>query len=89
MPQEPNATTTESIPLWRDERVFKIAIQVAVLVALAIAIGILSRNFVVNYSRLNLQFGFGFLDRPPLALATPQFPTNPPIHTAVPFSLAS
>jgi general L-amino acid transport system permease protein len=81
MPQEPNATTTESIPLWRDERVFKIAIQVAVLVALAIAIGILSRNFVVNYSRLNLQFGFGFLDRPASFgigdTAIPYEPTDP------------
>lgn len=54
-------------PFWRDDRFFKILVQViALLVILSLAI-ILGNNLVANFRRLGLNFGFNFLfdpDRP-------------------------
>ena len=54
---------SNKVPLWRDSRVIKIVGQVLVL---AIAIAVLAwmgNNLVNNLQRLNLTFGFNFLDR--------------------------
>jgi general L-amino acid transport system permease protein len=56
-------TDPPQTPLWRDDRVIKIAIQIAIVLVVVIIFAILASNFVANYSRLRLSFGFGFLDR--------------------------
>jgi general L-amino acid transport system permease protein len=54
-------TNEEKIPFWRDDRILKIIIQVA-LVALVVTIFIiLGSNLARNFQRLRLNFGFGFL----------------------------
>lgn len=66
---------SEKVPLWRDSRIIKIVGQVVVL---AIAISLITwmgHNLVDNLQRLNLTFGFNFLDR------TASFAiANPPIE---------
>ncbi|MEL6580059.1 MAG: ABC transporter permease subunit [Cyanobacteria bacterium J06621_12] len=54
---------SEKIPFWRDSRIIKIIGQ-GVVLALIIALFIwLGSNLVSNLQRLNLTFGFNFLDR--------------------------
>ncbi len=55
--------TGKKIPLWRDERIVKIAIQVIILAIITAIIAVLATNFAINYRRLNIPFGFGFLNR--------------------------
>ncbi len=60
-------TNDEKIPFWRDDRFWKIVIQV-IVVAIVVAVFIFfGSNLVRNFQRLRLNFGFGFLvdrDRP-------------------------
>lgn len=53
----------EKTPLWQDERVLKIAIQVFVVLLVLIVLSILGTNLVRNFRDLGLTFGFGFLSR--------------------------
>ena len=72
---------SEKVPLWRDSRVIKIVGQGLVLVIVLAAIAFFASNLVNNFRRLNLTFGFDFLDRaasfgianPPIAYR----PTDP------------
>jgi general L-amino acid transport system permease protein len=62
-----NMTTEEKIPFWRDERVWKILIQIIVVAIVAIVLGIAIDNVVVKFQRRNIDFSFAFLfdaDRP-------------------------
>ncbi|MFM7427810.1 MAG: amino acid ABC transporter permease [Elainella sp.] len=52
------------VPLWRDDRFIKLALQIAVIVVVAIIVAILANNILVNFRRLGLNFGFGFLNNP-------------------------
>ena len=75
---------SEKVPLWRDSRVIKIVGQGLVLVIVIAAIAFFASNLVNNFRRLNLTFGFDFLDRaasfgianPPIAYR----PTDPYIR---------
>ena len=72
---------SEKVPLWRDSRIIKIVGQGLVLVVVLTAIAFFASNLVNNFQRLNLTFGFNFLDRaasfgianPPIAYR----PTDP------------
>lgn len=52
------------IPLWRDDRFIKLAVQVALVVVVVVVIAIMANNISVNFRRLGLNFGFGFLSNP-------------------------
>ncbi|MBE9043004.1 ABC transporter permease subunit [Pleurocapsales cyanobacterium LEGE 10410] len=65
----------EKVPLWRDSRVIKIVGQAVVLAMVIAAIAFLGNNLVNNFQRLNLTFGFNFLDR-----STSFGISNPPIE---------
>lgn len=71
----------EKIPLWRDERIVKIAIQVIIVAIIVAVFAILATNFAINYQRLNIPFGFEFLDRSASFgigdTAIPYSPTDP------------
>ncbi len=75
---------SEKVPLWRDSRVIKIVGQGLVLIIVLAAIAFFASNLVNNFRRLNLTFGFDFLDRaasfgianPPIAYR----PTDPYIR---------
>ena len=75
---------SEKVPLWRDSRVIKIVGQGLVLIIAIAAIAFFASNLVNNFRRLNLTFGFDFLDRaasfgianPPIAYR----PTDPYIR---------
>ena len=58
--QQPNS---EKIPFWRDSRIIKIAGQTVVLAIVILLFIWLGTNLVNNLQRLNLTFGFDFLDR--------------------------
>ena len=58
--QQPNS---ERIPFWRNSRNIKIAGQVVVLAGVILLFVWLGNNLVNNLQRLNLTFGFDFLDR--------------------------
>lgn len=58
----PVSDSPEKIPLWRDERFWRIALQVGVLVAVLLIIFLLFSNVSINLRRLGRQFDFGFLD---------------------------
>jgi general L-amino acid transport system permease protein len=63
------------IPLWRDSRVIRIVIQVAVLAIVISAIAFLGNNLVNNLARLDLTFGFNFLSRSAsFSIANPPIP---------------
>jgi general L-amino acid transport system permease protein len=51
----------EKIPLWRDERFWRIAIQVLVLIVVVAIASILLGNMNYNLARLGRQFNFNFL----------------------------
>ena len=75
---------SEKVPFWRDSRVIKIVGQGLVLIIAIAAIAFFASNLVNNFQRLNLTFGFDFLDRaasfgianPPIAYR----PTDPYIR---------
>lgn len=53
--------------LWYDERFQKVFIQVIILLGVGLIFWFFGRNLVINFQRLRLSFGFGFLfdsDRP-------------------------
>lgn len=60
----PNTTETEKVPLWRDERFWRIAIQVLVVIAVIVAALLLFGNLNRNMQRQGIQFGFSFLRSP-------------------------
>ncbi|MFW6264056.1 MAG: amino acid ABC transporter permease [Cyanobacteriota bacterium] len=51
----------QKIPLWRDDRVWKVILQAIAVIIVIIAIAWLSVNFQTNLERLNIPFGFEFL----------------------------
>jgi len=55
---------TEKIPLWRDDRFRRNALQVLVLFVIIIVVGFFANNLVTNFKQLGLKFGFDFIDRP-------------------------
>jgi general L-amino acid transport system permease protein len=60
-------TQPEKNSLWYDERFQKILFQVIVLLVVGLFFWFFSRNLAINFQRLRLSFGFGFLfdpDRP-------------------------
>ncbi len=59
MTQDINSTT--NIPIWRDERFWKIAFQVVTLVAVIAVLSILITNLSRNLAQQGRQFGFVFL----------------------------
>lgn len=56
--------TEEKIPLWRDERFWKIAFQVIVVAILVVIASILIGNLNRNMQQKGIQFGFSFLRSP-------------------------
>ena len=68
----------EKVPFWRDSRVIKLVGQAVVLAIVVIAIAFLVNNLVNNFQRLNLTFGFDFLDRSTsFGIANPPIKFNP------------
>jgi general L-amino acid transport system permease protein len=60
-------TNEEKIPFWRDDRFWKVVIQVIVVAIVVAVLIFFGSNLVRNFQRLRLNFGFGFLvdrDRP-------------------------
>ncbi len=51
-----------SIPLWRDERFWRIVLQVLAVVVVVSVISLLWHNLTVNLNRQGMEFGFDFLD---------------------------
>jgi general L-amino acid transport system permease protein len=51
-------------PFWRDDRVLKISLQVAVVLIVILIISLFGSNFIRNFQRLGLSFGLGFLVDP-------------------------
>ena len=54
---------SDKIPWWRNISVWQIVGQVIVLAIVIVAIAIMGNNLANNFRRLNLSFGFNFLDR--------------------------
>jgi general L-amino acid transport system permease protein len=54
----------QKVPLWRDDRFLKIAGQVLVLLVVLIIAAIMVNNVTVNFRKLGLNFGFGFINSP-------------------------
>lgn len=54
---------SDKIPWWRNISVWQIVGQVIVLAIVIVAIVIMGNNLASNFRRLNLSFGFNFLDR--------------------------
>ncbi len=52
------------VPLWRDDRFLKIAGQVLVMLIVLIVAAVIVNNVTVNFRRLGLNFGFGFMSNP-------------------------
>ncbi len=52
------------MPLWRDDRFLKIAGQVLVMLIVLIVAAVIVNNVTVNFRRLGLNFGFGFMSNP-------------------------
>lgn len=52
-----------AVPPWRDIRVLRIVAQAAVLIVVAVLIGLAVRNMLVAMEARGLGFGFGFLNR--------------------------
>lgn len=49
------------IPLWRDERFWRIALQVLAVLVFILAVGVLGSNLNRNMQQLGIEFGFDFL----------------------------
>ena len=56
--------TTTRVPLWRDVRVLRWVLQLALVAVVAAAIAWLYGNYTENASRLNIPTNFDFLDNP-------------------------
>lgn len=54
-------TTEQQIPIWRDERFWKVAFQVITLVVVVAFFAFLITTYLGNLKRLGLSFGFSFL----------------------------
>ncbi len=54
----------QKIPLWRDDRFLKLVGQIVVLAVVIVILSIIAHNISVNFRRLGLNFGFGFLNNP-------------------------
>jgi general L-amino acid transport system permease protein len=52
-----------AVPPWRDIRVLRVVVQVAVLLAVGIGVGFLANNLIGAMAERNLSFGYGFLDQ--------------------------
>ncbi|MGH2445945.1 MAG: amino acid ABC transporter permease [Candidatus Limnocylindria bacterium] len=52
-----------AVPPWRDVRVLRVVVQVAVLLAVCIGIAFLANNLVSAMAERNLSFSYGFLDQ--------------------------
>lgn len=48
-------------PWWRDERILKLLLQVAFVVAVLLVFGILAQNLLASLRRLGISLGFRFL----------------------------
>lgn len=69
---------SEKVPFWRDSRTIKIVGQAVVLAIVVIAIAFFGSNLINNFQRLNLSFGFDFLDRSTsFGIANPPIEFNP------------
>jgi len=51
----------EKIPLWRDERFWRIGLQVLAVLVFMLVVGVLGSNLNRNMQQLGIKFGFGFL----------------------------
>ncbi|MBO1351437.1 MAG: ABC transporter permease subunit [Hormoscilla sp. GUM202] len=51
----------DKIPLWRDERFWRIALQVLAVLVFLLVVGVLGSNLNQNMQQLGIKFGFGFL----------------------------
>lgn len=68
----------QKIPLWRDDRFLKLAIQIVVVVIVVIIFAIIANNVAVNFGRLRLNFGFNFLNSPAsFGIGDSAIPYNP------------
>ena len=69
------------MPLWRDDRFLKLALQGLVVVAVVAVAAIMVNNITVNFRKLGLSFGFGFINNPASFgigdSAIPYSPTDP------------
>ncbi|WP_129664788.1 amino acid ABC transporter permease [Phytoactinopolyspora endophytica] len=61
--QQPNVTGTRPPP-WRDERVLRVAVQVAFLAGVGALLWLLGGNLVRNMRAQGMRTDFGFLDQP-------------------------
>lgn len=53
----------DQVPWWRNRRILAIIAQALVLIIVIVAIAWMGNNLLNNFQRLNLSFGFDFLDR--------------------------
>jgi len=51
----------DKIPLWRDDRFWRIALQVLAVLVFILVAGVLGSNLNRNMQQLGIKFGFGFL----------------------------
>lgn len=51
----------EKIPLWRDDRFWRIALQVLAVLVFMLVVGVLGSNLNRNMQQLGIKFGFSFL----------------------------
>lgn len=66
------------IPLWRDDRFWKIALQVLAAVVAISLVSLLLYNVTVNMQNQGIQFGFGFLkDQASFAIQESSIPYDP------------
>jgi general L-amino acid transport system permease protein len=66
------------VPLWRDDRFLKLAGQALVVAVLLVIVAIMVNNVIVNFRRLGLNFGFGFLNNPAsFGIGDTSIPYNP------------
>ncbi|NRB06265.1 MAG: ABC transporter permease subunit [Richelia sp.] len=56
-------THTPKLPLWRDERFWRITSQLILIFILGVGIAIFAINLTRNLQQLGIQFGFGFLQQ--------------------------
>ncbi|WP_017304865.1 amino acid ABC transporter permease [Spirulina subsalsa] len=77
--------TTENeakIPIWRDERFWKIAVQLIVLAVVVVIGSVLVHNVSVNMQRSGVVFGFRFLDsQASFAIGESIIPYNPAVDS--------
>ena len=55
--------TDAKIPLWRNQRVIHILLQIVVLLLVIAVLIVLGNNLVNNFQQKNIRFGFDFLNR--------------------------